>query len=213
MNGLRDEGAHRTMSGSIYEAIAELLRQGRRGAVITIVETVGSTPRKAGAKMLVTDEGKLVGTVGGGCVEADLVAYAQRVIAEGKPATYVVDLTAKTQDENDMLCGGKMKAFIEPIVADEKLVIFGAGHISRALHDLACKLDLRLIVTDDRPGMADGDTIEVRGGIYHGNLVVEKSVTLEGVADGTPPQRPILDAGGLLEVLKQRIARERGGPA
>jgi len=143
------------MQNNVYEAIAELLRNGRRGALITIVETVGSTPRKAGAKMLLTDEGKLVGTVGGGCVEADLVAYARRVMSEGTPATVDVDLTAKTQEENDMLCGGKMKAFIEPIVADEKLVILGAGHISQALHDLA--LDLRIAVTDDRPQFANAE--------------------------------------------------------
>lgn len=139
----------------VIEAAARLLQEGRRGALITIIETVGSTPRKAGAKMLVTDTGQLIGTVGGGCVEADLVAYAKRVMSGSKPALIEVDLTAKSAEENDMLCGGKMKAFIEPLVADEKLVIFGAGHISRALHDFAAKLDLRIIVTDDRPQFAN----------------------------------------------------------
>lgn len=143
------------MHGDVYQAIEELLRQGRRGALITIVETIGSTPRKAGAKMLVTDDGRLIGTVGGGCVEADLVAHAKRVMTSGCAILQEVDLTAKSGDENDMLCGGKMKAFIEPIVADEKLVIFGGGHISRALHDLAAKLDFRIVVTDDRPQFAN----------------------------------------------------------
>jgi len=79
------------------------------------------------------------------------------VMSEGTPATVDVDLTAKTQEENDMLCGGKMKAFIEPIVADEKLVILGAGHISQALHNLAAGLDLRIMVTDDRPQFANAE--------------------------------------------------------
>ncbi len=141
----------------VFETATKLLREGKRGALVTIVETVGSTPRKAGAKMLVTDEGQLIGTVGGGCVEADLVAFAKRVMATGKAALFEVDLTAKSAEENDMLCGGKMKAFIEPLVADEKLLIFGAGHISRALHDVAAKLDLRIVVTDDRPQFANAE--------------------------------------------------------
>ncbi|MCX7626410.1 MAG: XdhC/CoxI family protein [Candidatus Sumerlaeaceae bacterium] len=143
------------MYGDVYAAVAKLLREGRRGALITIVETLGSTPRKAGAKMLVTDRGELIGTVGGGCVEADLVAFAKEVMSHGHPQLHEIDLTAKSKDENDMLCGGKMRAFIEPIVADEKLVIFGGGHISRALHELAARLDFRIIVTDDRVQFAN----------------------------------------------------------
>ncbi len=143
------------MLRDIFQAIARLLEEGKSGALITIVETVGSTPRKAGAKMLVTEDGRLIGTVGGGCVEADLVAYAKQVMKQGRPAMFEVDLTAKTQDENDMLCGGKMKAFIEPIVAEEKLLIFGGGHISRALHEFAAKVGFRVTVTDDRPEFAN----------------------------------------------------------
>jgi len=143
------------MHADVYEAIAQLLKEGRRGALITIVETIGSTPRKAGAKMLVTEDGKLVGTVGGGCVEADLVGFAKQVMRAGRPELHEIDLTAKSRDENDMLCGGKMKAFIEPIVAAEKLIIFGGGHISRALHELAAKVDFRIVVTDDRPQFAN----------------------------------------------------------
>jgi xanthine dehydrogenase accessory factor len=143
------------MNRDIFDAISELLRSGERGALITIVNTVGSTPRKAGAKMLVTEDGRLIGTVGGGCVEADLVAYAKRVIRTGEPELHEIDLTAKSADKNDMLCGGKMKAFIDPIVAEEKLVIFGGGHISRALHDLAWRLGFRVVVTDDREQFAN----------------------------------------------------------
>lgn len=150
----KDDGA---MVEEVYLAIAKLLHEGRRGALITIVETVGSTPRKAGAKMLVTDQGELVGTVGGGCVEADLVAFAKDVMHRGQPQLREIDLTAKSKDENDMLCGGKMKAFIEPIVGDEKLIIFGGGHISRALHEFAAKLGFRVVVTDDRPQFANAE--------------------------------------------------------
>ncbi|MGC8741223.1 MAG: XdhC family protein [Candidatus Sumerlaeaceae bacterium] len=146
-----------SMIREIYQTISQLLQEGKRGALITVVETVGSTPRKAGAKMLVTEDGQLIGTVGGGCVEADLVAYAKQVIRLGQPGMFEVDLTAKNADENDMLCGGKMKAFIEPIVPEEHLVIFGGGHISRALHEFAAKVGFRVTVTDDRPEFANAE--------------------------------------------------------
>jgi xanthine dehydrogenase accessory factor len=138
------------MSSRILDAAAELVRAGKRGAMITIVETVGSTPRKAGAKMLVAEDGKITGTVGGGCVEADLCGYAKEVIRTGRIATREVDLSVKSSDENDMLCGGRLKVLIEPVVGDEKLVIFGGGHISRALHDICSKLDFQITITDDR---------------------------------------------------------------
>lgn len=138
------------MSAKVIEAAAELLRVGRRGAIVTITETIGSTPRKAGAKMLVDDAGKVTGTVGGGCVEADLFAIARNVIRTGRLQTCEVDLTALSQDENDMLCGGKLKALIEPVGTEEKLIIFGGGHISRALVNLCATLEFEITVTDDR---------------------------------------------------------------
>lgn len=125
--------------------------------MITIVETIGSTPRKAGAKMLVDDEGRITGTVGGGCVEADLYAVAREVARSGKVEVREVDLTARNRDENDMLCGGKLKALIEPVVAEEQLIIFGGGHISLALARIAHLLDFSITVTDDRDAFANAE--------------------------------------------------------
>lgn len=142
------------MSGTVIEKAAELVRQGRRGAIVTITETIGSTPRKAGAKMLIDDEGKITGTVGGGCVEADLYALAREAMRTGKVQVHEVDLTARNQDENDMLCGGKLKALIEPLGGENQLIILGAGHISQALCEQATKLDFQVTVTDDRPQFA-----------------------------------------------------------
>jgi len=142
------------MTHRVIEAANELLAAGRRGAFVTIIETTGSTPRKAGAKMLVRDDGSIVGTVGGGCVEADLVGEAQAAMRCGRPVVVEVDLTARSADENDMLCGGRLKAFVEPLIGEEKLFIFGAGHISLALAEAAARLDFAVTVTDDRPQFA-----------------------------------------------------------
>lgn len=143
------------MSAEVLQAAAELVRSGRRGAIITIVSTTGSTPRKAGAKMLVAEDGTLTGTVGGGCVEADLVAAAQEVLRTGRVRTEEVDLTVKSAGETDMLCGGRLLALIEPVQADERLIVFGAGHISRALHDAVQGLGFAFVVTDDREEFAN----------------------------------------------------------
>ncbi len=138
------------MSSRILEAACDLARRGKRGAMVTIVETTGSTPRKAGAKMLVDEDGRVTGTVGGGCVEADLYGFAREVIRTGRVQVREVDLSARTADENDMLCGGRIRVVIEPVMADEQVVILGAGHISRALCEICRLLDFQVTVTDDR---------------------------------------------------------------
>jgi xanthine dehydrogenase accessory factor len=145
------------MSHTVLQAAVELLKSGKRGAIVTIIETVGSTPRKAGAKMLVSEDGKITGTVGGGCVEADLFAFAREAIRTGKVSIHEVDLTARSMEENDMLCGGRLKALIEPVKGEEKLFVFGGGHISRALHDICSALDFQVIVTDDRQAFANSE--------------------------------------------------------
>lgn len=143
------------MSAEILEAAAALAHQGKRCAIVTIIETVGSTPRKAGAKMLVREDGSIMGTIGGGCVEADLIAFAVLSLRSGKMSIREIDLSLKSADENDMLCGGRMKALIEPVKTEEQLFIFGGGHISQALAGICTKLDFQVTVTDDREQFAN----------------------------------------------------------
>ncbi len=145
------------MSEAVYRRITELLEAGRRCALVTITHTVGSTPRQAGAKMLVTEDGEVVGTVGGGCVEADLFALAQQALARRETITKTIDLSVKSPDEIDMVCGGKVTALVEPLEATPHLVIFGAGHIARALHQLCSPLGFRVTVTDDRAHFANAE--------------------------------------------------------
>jgi len=76
----------------IYEQIVELRRQGRRGAVATIVNVRGSIPSFQTAKMLVRDDGSIAGTIGGGCVEADVWQAAREVMESETPRTLRFDL-------------------------------------------------------------------------------------------------------------------------
>jgi len=133
----------------ILEAAVKLAEAGEPVALVTVVSTEGSTPRKAGARMLVRGDGRLQGTVGGGRLEADLVQRAREALATGRPELVSFDLTG--EGEGGLVCGGTVRAFVEPIEAAPTLLLFGAGHIAAALARLARPLGFRVEVADDRP--------------------------------------------------------------
>jgi len=100
----------------VYEEIARAQSENKKVAVATIVTTSGSTPQRRGAKLLVFEDGKLMGTVGGGCVEADVWAEAREAIAESKPrlCRFILrDNPDAPPDEEGMVCGGEMEVLIE----------------------------------------------------------------------------------------------------
>ncbi|CAN5483318.1 XdhC/CoxI family protein [soil metagenome] len=142
---------------SFYETLTQWLRDGKRVAVVTLVETVGSTPRKPGAKMLVSDRLELHGTVGGGCVEADVIFAAQEAIRQRRPRLIRVDIKAKNAHEIDMLCGGEALFYVEPVMTTFNVLICGGGHIGRALAAACAPLDFAISVVDDRPQFASTD--------------------------------------------------------
>jgi xanthine dehydrogenase accessory factor len=99
---------------SIYRQAKEFLDRGETVAIATIVSTRGSTPREAGAKMVVTAWGQILGTIGGGCGEADVRREAIDVIRTGKPKMVQVDLLDDIASDSPAVCGGIMNVFIEP---------------------------------------------------------------------------------------------------
>ena len=100
---------------ALTHALTEAAREGRGCALATIVSTRGSTPRKVGARMLVDPDRGLVGTVGGGCGEAEVIEAAARVIASGVPERVRVDLTADMLSWSPAVCGGTMDVFVESV--------------------------------------------------------------------------------------------------
>jgi len=102
---------------ALAEALAEARRAGRRCALATIVATRGSTPRKVGARMLVDPALGLVGTVGGGCGEAEVIESARRVIDSGRAERVRVDLTEDFTTWSPAVCGGVMDVFVEVVEA------------------------------------------------------------------------------------------------
>jgi xanthine dehydrogenase accessory factor len=138
----------------IYEQIVELRRQGRRGAVATIVNVRGSIPSFKTAKMLVRDDGSIVGTIGGGCVEADVWQAAREVMESEKPRTLKFDLNQDPKYDTGLVCGGTLEVFVEPVLPPALLYIFGAGHVSINLCKVASNAGFELIVADDRASYA-----------------------------------------------------------
>src|SRR5579862_4415137 len=134
----------------IYEQIVELRKQGRRGAVATIVNVRGSIPSFQTAKMLVRDDGSILGTIGGGCVEADVWQAAREVMASEKPRTLTFDLNQDPKFDTGLVCGGTLEIFIEPVMPTPLLYIFGAGHVGNELSKAATRAGFDVIVTDDR---------------------------------------------------------------
>ncbi len=100
---------------SLTQALEAAREAGRRCALATIVSTKGSTPRKVGARMIVDPDTGLVGTVGGGCGEAEVIEAAYRVIETGKAQRVNVDLTDDLGSWSPAVCGGVMDIFVEPV--------------------------------------------------------------------------------------------------
>ncbi|AZN41570.1 XdhC family protein [Paenibacillus albus] len=99
----------------LLKRIVSIKSIGAQAALATVIRTKGSTPRKAGAKMIIYADGTLSGTIGGGCGEAEVIEIAMDVIATKKSAQHIVDLTAGLFYEDGGICGGIQYVFIEPI--------------------------------------------------------------------------------------------------
>ena len=139
----------------IYEQIVELRRQGRRGAVATITNVRGSIPSFQTAKMLVRDDGSIAGTIGGGCVEAEVWQAAREVMEEEKPRTLTFNLNNNPKYDTGLVCGGTLEIFIEPVLPPALLYVFGAGHVAYNLYKVATIAGFEVVVVDDRQSYAN----------------------------------------------------------
>src|SRR6202045_1170121 len=139
----------------IYEEIVKLRQEGRRGAVATIVNVRGSVPSFETAKMLVRDDGSIIGTVGGGCVEAEVWQAAREVMESEKPRTLTFNLNQNPKYDTGLVCGGTLDIFVEPILPPADLYIFGGGHVSENLTKVAKGAGFDVTVVDDRAAYAN----------------------------------------------------------
>lgn len=125
---------------------AELLKHNKPAALCTVVETGGSTPRKTASKMLVFPDGSISGTIGGGAVEKDVIETALNALKTGKSELYRYNL----KQDLGMECGGAMQVYIEVLSIKPELLIFGGGHIGKALAYFAESTGFSVTVIDER---------------------------------------------------------------
>ena len=139
----------------LFEEVIKLRRAGKRGALATIVHTNGSIPSYESSRMLVREDGSIAGTIGGGCVEAEVWAAAKEVMNEEAPRKMTFNLNNEANYDNGLICGGTLEIFVEPILPQPMLYIFGGGHVSIALASAAHTAGFAIGVIDDRESFAN----------------------------------------------------------
>jgi xanthine dehydrogenase accessory factor len=146
----------------IFEEVVRLRREGVPAALATIVATRGSTPGRETMRLLVLEDGTFLGTVGGGCLEAEVYEAALEVLRTEQPRSLQFRLTEHDSPDSGLLCGGEVTVFVEPITTPA-LWIFGAGHVSRALAAVAAMAGFRVTVCDDRETYAAAERFPEAG--------------------------------------------------
>ena len=141
----------------VYEEICRLKKQGKRAALATIVNVQGSIPSATAAKMLVRDDGTIVGTIGGGCVENDVRMGAMEVMKDEKPRTFCFNLNQHPDDDTGLVCGGSLQVFVEPVIPSPLLYVFGAGHVGFNVYRVARIAGFEVNIADDREEFANRD--------------------------------------------------------
>jgi xanthine dehydrogenase accessory factor len=139
----------------VFAALGEALKRGEEVALVTIVSANGSTPQRVGAKMLVYADGRVVGTIGGGCYENEALWKAREALKTRKAVTVHYELADDFAEESGLICGGQMDVFIEPIEPSPAVYIFGAGHVGQYVGRVAHDAGFQVHVVDDREKFAN----------------------------------------------------------
>jgi xanthine dehydrogenase accessory factor len=136
----------------ILEAMAALLREGVPFVAATVIASRGSTPRKAGARMVVAADGRLLGTVGGGAVESRVIERCRALLEA--PEVERLSWELASEEAGGMVCGGAMEFLLEPFGVRPRAFVFGAGHVSQALCRVLADVGFARTVVDRRADQA-----------------------------------------------------------
>ncbi len=139
----------------LYAEIVRLRKAGQKCAVATIVQVNGSIPSYESAKMLIREDGSIMGTIGGGCVEADVWTAAREVIETEKPRHLTFSLGQDAAYDNGLICGGQLDIFVEPVTPEPRAYIFGGGHVSKSISKIANMAGFATVIVDDREAFAN----------------------------------------------------------
>src|SRR6202048_1184426 len=139
----------------LFEEVLRLRREGKRAVMATIVHTNGSIPSFESSRMLVREDGSILGTLGGGCVEAEVWAAAKDVLKAEAPRKMTFNLNNEASYDSGLICGGTLEVFVEPILPQPVVYLFGGGHVSIAVANAASAAGFGIAVVDDREAFAN----------------------------------------------------------
>ncbi len=139
----------------LYDEIVRLRKLGQKCAVATIVQVNGSIPSFESAKILVREDGSFMGTVGGGCVEAEVWNAAREVIETEKPRHLSFSLGQDAAYDEGLICGGQLNIFVEPVIPQPRAFIFGGGHVSKGISKIATLAGFSTSIIDNRQAFAN----------------------------------------------------------
>jgi xanthine dehydrogenase accessory factor len=150
-------------AGDLIRILGEAIKGGKSAAFVTVISVDGSTPREAGAKMLVFENAEIEGTVGGGALEALAIKQAVLCLEEGRGGKFIFDL--KPRGNTGMICMGRVEIFIDVYKNPLKLLILGAGHVGAKIAEASVMAGYPFIVADDRPEFANKERFPNASGI------------------------------------------------
>jgi xanthine dehydrogenase accessory factor len=150
----------------VYDELIRLRGLGQKCAIATIVQVRGSIPSFESAKLLVREDGSMIGTIGGGCVEAEVWNAAQEVMETETPKHMSFNLGQDAAYDNGLICGGQLDVFVEAVIPPPQAVIFGAGHISKSLCKVASLAGFSVTIVDNRESFANADRFPEAGRIF-----------------------------------------------
>jgi xanthine dehydrogenase accessory factor len=141
----------------LYDEIVRLRKLGQKCAIATIVQVNGSIPSYESAKILVREDGSFMGTVGGGCVEAEVWSAAREVIETEKPRHLTFSLGQDAAYDEGLICGGQLNIFVEPVIPQPHAFIFGGGHVSKSISKVATIAGFSTVIIDNREAFANAE--------------------------------------------------------
>ena len=146
------------METLILKTLYDKIEKNQSVALVTLIESSGATPRKAGTIMGVTKD-EIIGTVGGGLIEFKVIELARQCIEKNENKYFEFDLNGNGKNAIDMSCGGSVKGYIKTFKPNDRIVIVGAGHIGRNLMSILKDSPFEVVVFDDRDENIEGVTV------------------------------------------------------
>ena len=150
----------------VFDELVRLRASGQKCALATIVSVRGSIPSFQTAKLLVREDGSLVGTIGGGCVEAEVWNAAREVMRTEQSRTMSFSLGQDAAYDNGLICGGQLEVFVECITPQPAALIFGGGHISKSLAKVLDLAGFGVSVVDNREAFANRERFPEARDVY-----------------------------------------------